>query len=75
MVGRPDLNNAMLLQILLSLLSRGFLFARDQVVPSFWRAEGVDGEGDELSHARPNPDLPYLLEVPANYCAHLDLGP
>jgi hypothetical protein len=51
-------------------------------LPFHWRpnrtgpkaCEGVDSEGAELSHARANPDLPYPLEAPSNYCAHLTLG-
>jgi hypothetical protein len=55
MVVRPDLDNPVLLQVLPGFVRRRFIVARDEIVPRFWRAGDIDGEGDELGHARDEP--------------------
>jgi hypothetical protein len=64
MVVRPNLNDPVPLQILPRFLCGGLSFIRNQVVSRFRHTGRIDSEGDELSRARPIPDLPYALEKP-----------
>jgi hypothetical protein len=50
MVGRPDLNRLVAIQVLPGLFLSRFSILRDQVVLRFRRAGHIDSEGDELSH-------------------------